>query len=143
MAFPFCFTLSLIVETMIDRVIVNDINLAAALATIGVKPLDMEDGSPPFVKIQTKNGLSYNFFFEPTHEGKNTQDYVTAWYDDSYIENNQEDQFAAIKGYNINRNYMLDVVKQSSPLIIMNKGKKTVYMQNLSEEQTKQVLGRI
>lgn len=142
--------MSVITETKImDRIIISDINLAAALATIGVPFKKFDDGSDPFVKVQTKNGVSYNFFFEVEFNGERTQDYVDAWFDDSYIENNQESQFAAVKGYNMNRNFLLDVVKKSHALVVMevvNKnGKKSqaIISTNLPEEDRQKVLNKL
>ncbi len=128
---------------MTDKVTVNDIRLAGSLMMIGVPYITFEDGSDPFIKIQTKQGTSFNFFFEPFHDGKRTQDYVDAWFDDDYIANNQECLFAAAKAAFINYNYLLDVVKQAKPLIMLVKGRSQAWMQGLNEEQTKEVLKKM
>lgn len=134
-----------VIETMKNQINVSDINLAAALAAIGIPLKEHEDGSPPFIKLQTGKGTSFTFFFESEFEGMNTQHFVDAWHDDEYIKENPEEPFAYIKAaMKENRPALLDVINQSCSLVCIEKGKKfALISSNATEEQRKQLLKRL
>ena len=97
--------------------------LAAALTAIGI-PLAQK----PFVRV-VGDGLSGErmiWFFEPrSHDGSHlTKDLIEAWHNESWHVANPEHPFAYIKCALLNRERLVDKVKQDAPLAcIQRRGK--------------------
>ena len=126
---------------MTNPYITSDINLAAALAACGIPLYDFQDGSPPFAKVQSKHGTTYNFYFEhESNDGLMTVDLVAAWYDATYIDANPEEPFAYIKAYHDNKNALIDLVKKASSIVIIEKGRKFALISSNAPEDIKQSL---
>ena len=120
-------------------VITNDLALAAALAAVGIPLFKHDDNSPPYVKLVTAKGNSFTFFFEEENaDGEKTQDYIRAWYEDDYIDKNQDNPFSYIKAAFKNRETLLDVINKSSSLVVMEKGNKFALISSDAPEDIKQ-----
>ena len=120
-------------------ILVNDLALAAALAAYGLPLFRHEDNSPPYVKLKTAKGSSFTFFFEEENEdGDKTQDYINAWYDESWIDNNQDNPFAYIKAAFKNRETLLDIVNKASTLVVVEKGNRFALISSDAPEDVKE-----
>lgn len=101
--------------------------LAAALAAVGIPPAAQK----PFVRV-TEGGGRYRtiwFFEQASPDGKfMTKDLIRAWTDDDWHSNNPEHPFAYIKCAMLNRERLVDKVKQDVPLAAVRKGKKIAYI---------------
>ena len=128
-----------------NPITVSDINLAAALAAIGIPLFQHEDNSEPWVKLQTKRGNSFSFFFETENDlGDITQDYVDHWFDDDYIDRNPDCPFAMIKATFENRASLLDIINQSKSLIVVEKGKRfALISSDASDEQKDEIFRKL
>jgi hypothetical protein len=97
--------------------------LAAALTAIGI-PLAQK----PFVRVvgDGVSGERMIWFFEPrSHDGCHlTKDLIEAWHSESWHLANPEHPFAYIKCALLNRERLVDKVKQDAPLAcIQRRGK--------------------
>ena len=97
--------------------------LAAALTAIGI-PLAQK----PFVRVvgDGVSGERMIWFFEPrSHDGSHlTKDLIEAWHNESWHLANPEHPFAYIKCALLNRERLVDKVKQDAPLAcIQRRGK--------------------
>lgn len=97
--------------------------LAAALTAIGI-PLAQK----PFVRVvgDGVSGERMIWFFEPrSHDGHHlTKDLIEAWHNESWHLANPEHPFAYIKCALLNRERLVDKVKQDAPLAcIQRRGK--------------------
>jgi hypothetical protein len=111
----------------------NDLALAAALAAMGI-PF----ASLPFVHSKSaKGGDSYLFFFKDVSEcGKyRTGELSKAWNDAEWHTKNPEHPFSYVLCAFKNREALLDKVKQSAPLVVIEKaGKMAIVSANASPE---------
>lgn len=120
----------------------NDLSLAAALAAVGI-PFSEET---PFVKTKTVNGETYKFFFQ---EGSPCGTYRTgflvgAWNDEQFHLNNPEHPFAYIKCAFNNRNGLLDVVKKSQDLVVIERnGKIAIISKNASDDLKEKIFSQM
>jgi hypothetical protein len=97
--------------------------LAAALTAIGI-PLAQK----PFVRVvgDGVSGERMIWFFEPrSHDGSHlTKDLIEAWHSEGWHLANPEHPFAYIKCALLNRECLVDKVKQDAPLAcIQRRGK--------------------
>ena len=123
------------------RVVVRDLSLASAIATVGVEFADV-----PFFKALKEDGVEYSFFFKPhSDDGEyTTSDLIAWWYDNDFVKENPDHPFAYIKQAMDNRNHLLDLVKQSKGhFIIERKGKTAIIGEDLSEEDKNKILKRL
>lgn len=105
----------------------QNLPLAAALAAAGV-PLDrncpcreiLREGAKPVVF----------FFFEPTTaDGRwTTRELIEAWNDPEWHRRNPEHPFAYIKCAMGNRERLLDLVKERTPLACVQRGRKQAFL---------------
>lgn len=121
---------------------VRDVTLASALATMGVE----FDPTTPFVKTVTESGPEYTFFFkgQTTCGTYKTNDLIQWWFKDRFVAENPEHPFAYIKQAMVNRNHLLDLVKQAkSTFIIERRGKTAIIGEDLPEEEKQKILKRL
>lgn len=122
---------------------VSDLSLAAALAALGIAFQEEQ----PFVKIKTvKGGDQYRFFLKDVSQcgTYKTGQMVSAWNDDGWHLANPEHPFAYIKCAFKNRDGLLDVVKKSSALIVLEKnGKMAIISQNASPELQNKIFSQL
>jgi hypothetical protein len=120
----------------------NDLAMAAALAALGIPFKDKE----PFIKVRTARGEQYQFFFEKVSAcGKfKTNDLMRAWNDDKFHDKNPEHPFAYIKCAFKNRDGLLDVVKKSVGMVMIEKnGKIAIISENASKELKDKIFSQI
>jgi len=120
----------------------SDLNLTAALLALGI-PASEET---PFVKIKTVKGEQYKFFLQESSIcGKyKTGEMMIAWNDPAFADNNPEHPLAYIKCANSNREGLLDVVKQSVELIVIEKnGKMAIINKGASKEFQDKIFSQI
>lgn len=104
----------------------TDINLAAALLTMGVLPLEENH----FQKVKSARGETSVFHFQTaTSCGKyKTKDLMEWWGDDQFESENPEHPFAYIKVFHRNKNGLLDWVKQAIATIIVEQDGRYIIM---------------
>lgn len=119
---------------------VQDLSLAAALYTQGFKPVPDQ----PFVKYEQPGGkIQYRFFLQAE---TGIQEYIQAWKTDGWeqLPENEEKMFAHLKVFFKNREGLLDVVKRSSEMKIINhNGRTAVISKNATDDFKKQVLSKL
>jgi hypothetical protein len=101
--------------------------LAAALTAIGI-PLAQK----PFVRVvgDGVNGERMIWFFEPrSHDGRHlTKDLIEAWHSEGWHLANPEHPFAYIKCAMLNRQRLVDKVKQDVPLACVKRRGKIAFI---------------
>jgi hypothetical protein len=120
---------------------INDLALVSVLLALGIPFCD-----EPFIKVKTVRGEQYKFFLkeESTCGMYKTLEMMRAWSDENFHVQNPEHPLAYMKCAYTNRNGLLDVVNQSSELVVIEKnGKKAVLSKNASEETKKAILSQI
>lgn len=123
------------------RIIVNDINLAAALATMGVKP-----ASVPFSKTVRGERDYFTFYFQPEDEKGEfkTKELVDAWFDDEFVTQLPEHPFSYIKQFNANRMTLLKIVKEApTTAVVERNGRIALVGSDLDDKQRAEVLKRL
>tara|TARA_R110000851_G_scaffold74848_5_gene165087 strand:+ start:149 stop:538 length:390 start_codon:yes stop_codon:yes gene_type:complete len=114
----------------------EDVSLASAILTMGVAQ------SQDAINITKRNGKKqYIFFFakdngEGEHHYK-TNDLIKAWHDDDYVENNPNCYFAYIKQYHLNRNHLLDEIKQGDKMYVETVVKGKIALINPRADEAK------
>jgi hypothetical protein len=119
-----------------------DLNLVASLLSLGILP----NSDNPFVKIKTVKGEQYKFFLQESSQcgTYHTGDMIKAWSDPDFANNNPEHPFAYMKCANLNREGLLDVVKKSEELVVIEKnGKIAVINKNASKEFQDKIFSQI
>lgn len=100
---------------------VQDIWLASALSSFGVAFYQ-----PDPIRRIIKNGKEICLFnFEPSDLGK---ELIKQWGDKSFIDQNPEHPLAYIKAFTHNRERLLDLVKQSPQVQIVQKGSRIFFL---------------
>jgi hypothetical protein len=113
----------------------SNTTLAAALTAIGI-PL----AEKPFVRVVGDGILGERFiwFFEPQSvDGTyQTKDLIAAWHDDTWHLANPEHPFAYIKCAMLNRERLLDKIKQDVPLACIKRRGKIAFIPLNATSQT-------
>jgi len=120
----------------------SDLSLAAALAALGIQ----FNTETHFIKVSTQSGEQYKFFFEGLSNcGKyKTGEMLKAWNDEQFHHDNPEHPFAFIKCAFKNRDGLLDVVKKSAGLVMLEKnGKVAILSSNASKEFQNKIFSQI
>lgn len=111
----------------------TDLALAAALLSMDI-PFCEEI---PFAKIKTPNGEQYKFFFQERSRDNqfSTGDMVKNWNNDQFYKENPDHPLAYLKCFTINRNGLLDAIKQSTEFVVIEKnGKLAIISKNASKD---------
>lgn len=118
-------------------------SLAAALLAIGI-PFDE---ATPFITTKKLDGSSETLFFfkETSMCGQySTLQMINAWTDNDFHINNPEHPFAYIACAFKNRDGLLDKVKQSADMVVIEKnGKLAVISKNASEDTQHKVFSQL
>lgn len=127
-------------QTFTSFIEIDDLSLAAALYTVGYEPVPDQ----PFVKyIQPDGKTKYRFFLQ---SGSGIQEYVQAWKTEGweFLPENEDKMFAHLKIYHKNREGLLDVVKKSSDMVVVNKnGRTAIISRNASEDIQDKIFGKL
>jgi hypothetical protein len=122
---------------------VQNLSLAAALLAIGI-PFDE---STPFMTTKKLDGASETLFFfgESSMCGQyNTLAMINAWNDPEFHIKNPEHPWAYISCAFKNRDGLLDKVKQSADMVVIEKnGKLAVISKNASAETQAKVFSQL
>jgi hypothetical protein len=122
---------------------VQNLSLAAALLAIGI-PFDE---ATPFMTTKKLDGSSETLFFfkETSMCGQyGTLQMINAWNDSSFHINNPEHPFAYIACAFKNRDGLLDKVKQSADMVVIEKnGKLAVISKAASLETQNKVFSQL
>lgn len=117
-------------------------DLASALCAVGIP---LKKGCP--VRLLTGDaGDRRCFFFEPISPcGKYvTRDLMLAWQDPAWHERNPEHPFAYLKCAADNRRYLLDYIKSSRPIALIEKrGKMAFIPVNASDGLQQKIFDRL
>lgn len=127
-------------NTFTSFVEIDDASLAAALYTIGYKPV----ADQPFVKYTQPDGRQkYRFFMEGA---QGLQEKINAWKTDGWenLPENADSEFATIKIYHKNREGLLDVIKKAVDMVVINKGGRTaVVARTANDELQNKIFSRL
>lgn len=121
---------------------IQDISLVAALLAVGIPFIE----DTPYLKIRTGNdNFQYKFFLQ---EGSicgcyDTQKLVRGWNDPQFHIDNPEHPFAYLKCAFMNREGLLDKVKQDLGMVVIEKqGKLAVISKNASPDLQQKIFSQ-
>lgn len=120
----------------------TDISLASALLSMGIDFC----AEIPFAKIKTPNGEQYKFFFtERSNDGQfATGEMIKNWNNENFYKENPDHPLAYLKCFTINRNGLLDAIKQSVEFVVIEKnGKLAVISKNASRELQEKIFSQM
>jgi hypothetical protein len=129
-------------NTRFSYIETSDLALVSALLALGI-PLSEET---PFIKVTTTYGKNYKFFLQESSAcgTYNTQHIINAWHDKDFANSNPEHPLAYIKCAYQNKEALLDVVKQSHDLVVMERnGKLIIISENASKELQEKIFREI
>lgn len=116
--------------------------LAAALLSVGI-PFNAE---LPFIKSRSVKGETYTFLFEGTSNcgTYSTSALLKAWDNPKFHEENPEHPFAFVKCAFANREALLDLTKQGTALVVVERnGKLAVLPENASAALQTQIFSKL